>query len=254
MKKTLLFLIIALYCADIFAQSDIDGIYVDKYNERHRIELSEGRFRFIRQNAWQPYIEYLCADANYEWVDDEFIEFHSEKPSNVIDSLLEVKRVNSDTIAGARRKKNIKVIMPDIYTTELNITVFYNAVKLTHLAGLHFGYLPTDEWKKGETKCLSKHETMLSVPVRTDKIYLKVEHGDIYWNYMSGLRTGNNTIYNSYLAYRTPVLNLYDDCTEIIINGIDDNYFGRYYINGEYARVIGDKIVWREHIFEKIPN
>jgi len=247
----------------MLAQPNIDGIYVDKHNELHMIELSNGRFRFIKQfyrpTFAEEYIykkqlikkpeEYIYAEANYEWIDDEFIEFHSENP--VIDSLLEIKRIKNDTIKGKIHDRKIKVIIPDVHRRELNVTMFYNVMQLKML-WFNFYYVSTDKWKQGDTKQVSGCQAEFSLPARITKIYLRIEPKNIY----HGLGEWDHDIcYDSYLDYETPVITLYDDYyVEITINGIDDTYFGRYDINGEYAKVTRDKIVWREHIFEKIPD
>ena len=253
MRRALLFSIVTFYCVEVFAQPEINGIYVNKYNEYHRIELSNGRFRFIKQQVDTPQYaeEYLYAEADYEWIDDEFIEFRSDKPVNVVDSLLEIKEKGNATTVRNKCKKKIKVIIPDAYRRGLNVTVFYNGVKLRHVAGLHFYYSQTDKWRKGDTKQVSNCQAEFFVPAKTTKIYLKIEPDNISHD----LIDWDSVIqYNSYIFYKTPIISLYNDYVEITVNGIDDSYFGRYYINGEYAKVTGDKIFWRGHIFEKIQD
>ena len=39
--------------------------------------------------------------------------------------------------------------------------------------------------------------------------------------------------------------------TDIIIQDLDDDYFGQYYVNGDYVRVEGDRLYWRGRVFEK---
>ncbi|UKI39491.1 MAG: hypothetical protein L6V35_00815 [Alistipes putredinis] len=41
------------------------------------------------------------------------------------------------------------------------------------------------------------------------------------------------------------------NCIEINIEGLEDGYFGNYWINGEYAKIEKDKIIWRGKVYDK---
>lgn len=57
----------------------------------------------------------------------------------------------------------------------------------------------------------------------------------------------------SILRFWEPEVKINDNINKIIIEipAINDEYFERYYIKGEYARVINDKIIWRGVTYKK---
>jgi len=247
--KKILFLVIALCCTELFAQSNINGVYIEQQNKLNRIDLSNGQFKFIKQDAFHSYIELVVATANYKWIDEEFIEFYSENPKNMVDSTLKINKID-DKISGSNHNKKIKIVRPEIYTRTLKITLFYNVWNARYFWGLRYDK-PNDNWKT-KIELLSKRQVEFTVPARTRRIYVRIEPVNVYDKSIAG---DNDMLYNSYLFYETPIIKLSDvNYVEINIVSIDDDYFGRYDINGEYAKVDGDKIVWRGKIFEKIPN
>ncbi|MFV0536196.1 MAG: hypothetical protein ACK5M3_02365 [Dysgonomonas sp.] len=222
MKKIILLIITSLSCILIQAQNkDISGNY---YNESgFCLQIKKDSFKLIVREA-SP-----VTRSSEVWAEGVI--------SQINESLIELNTINTPW---ERVQKDIKIIQRrenkenDIY---LKFTIPYNKTDLRI-------YLYTDKFGKSEF-VYSKTNTGIKIP-RTEKIsfYIVPEY----------LLPHNNGRFYGIIGYDSIMEYPIENGTNYIefnIPTIDDSFFEKYYIEGDYARTINDSIIWKGSIYKK---
>ncbi len=241
MRRLPLFLFATLFYNVICAQHDISGVYFERQSN-DRIELSHSQFKFIKYDMFNRYIDFVYANATYRWIDDEFVEFQSQCPKNVVDSTLKITQTYNGSIKN-KKKRNVKLTLPNIHYASLyTVRLYYDMGKRYQtkwkMENMYLDSSPNE----------NRREFILSLPWNAKKIFIIVQPSDIYANIRPFDR-----LYDSYVLYEIPEfwVDYNANCIEINIEGLEDGYFGNYWINGEYAKIEKDKIIWRGKVYDK---
>jgi len=227
------------YSQAVFAQIDISGIYVD--DSRRQIEIYGNRIVLstLRYDGYHRYyMDDVYFKADYEWVNDKFIRLCNIKSDYPLAEIkyLEGKRKHASNV-------KVTVILPDIEGRKIYVRMSYFSLK---------DDLLITQQEKYDNK---NNRATFFIPLDQVFTNLQVRPKQLYPLFMD--RT--NKLYNSYIQYDTSLyLDLENGTSkarakdiQIVIPGIDDDFFGRYYVNGDYVRVDGDKLYWRGRVFIK---
>ena len=208
----------------------IGGIYVLRNTEpKQHIEIFNNNFLYVATDARS---NRLYAEAQFSWLDDDFIELHS---NSIKDSLYKEFSIEQSYDIFKSNELHIKLRLPKIYSSNLNINVRYINEKLNG-----------GEWSEFHLIC--GPTVYFTLPEYTKKFVLSVAIGGRFANpaNLSWFSDGN-------IYYQLPEVIIENNINSIDIKipWLDQNYFDMYSINGEYVKIEGDKIIWRGQIFEK---
>ena len=227
MKKIFVCLVIVLCSKFSYARIDLDGVYYD--NEGRRLEIYGGEFIFVDENgSW--YAENY-AKANYIWINGHIIALRHDVPDSVVTANMTVVEIIDSSLNLST--KTVSLHLPDIKKRELCISM------AAGIDGEVYRYIYNGEHDDWVT---------INMPLNVEKIFLSIYP----LNKLPVTVDLQSGYYNSYYSFCS-VINLKNSYNkvEIEIPNLDDGYFGRYYVNGDYVRVVGDRLYWRGRVFEK---
>lgn len=236
MKKVLPILLLQFCCYQILAQTNIFGVYSD--NNGRRLEITNNKFSFTSNpDNGTGYRYYL--EAEYVWANDHFISLIQQTPLDMVNSTLEIIQTYDSLIYD--NEIRIKLSLPNA------------SENLRSPANNDFGVLcfENDEQSFSGDYVLENdcNEYVIYVPRNTDMIrviFNPQEISPIQPDCLDGY-------YNGYTGYMSRYIYIDANANnvEIISHNLDDGYFSRYYVNGDYVRVEGDRLYWRGRVFEK---
>ena len=246
MKKLLLFVTLVLLCTQSYAGHNIIGVY---YNSNGiRLEVSEDKFLMLSTTEMTDSTPVIYADASYVWVNDNFIRLVQPSVKSQIDEGVRVAQSKDESV-----KDSILVTLslPNIRTTG-DITTNVMAIFIKDLNSYWAGREPW--WKTYElawTEDKDYGSVMIplypDLPVNFEIIISPFKKKSLPVDSESGYYS-SFTSYSYKLKWRNEdEINRID----ITIPYIDNYFFGRYYVNGDYVRIDGDKLYWRGRVFEK---
>lgn len=218
-----LFFLVFYYC-QIFPQKKIDGKYYDESG--FYIEVVDKHFKMSLPNyARNGYNSEILAEGIIQPINGSFIELNSLKdPFLEASKTLKIREEANHFISNDSLK--IKIIIP--YTMgNLIIMAFTSNFKQNK-----FYY--------------SSQQTEFTIPFQGGNISFQ-----IYPDYIMP-HTAEGSFYGI-LEYNTLDFTLEKGINYIEINipTIDNSFFEKYYIKGEYARIIDDNIIWKGKVFKK---
>ena len=224
MKKIVIFsLLFNLIYFFSFGQKNLMGTYFNESGSK--IEVSGYEFNYIEPHGDTPiWYNDTLAKCTLKWVDDNFIELNSVPSYIIAQQGLKVVQSLDSTI-----RDSIKVDFSIPYQrNNLDISVFCNSVKTFNLN-------------------YSKNSRELILPNDTKTITFSISPG-IYLtpHSVDGLYYG--VLYYSSAEY---VIEKRINYILIEIPAIDDTFFEKYYVKGDYAKVSKDSITWKGEVFVK---
>lgn len=206
-----------------FGQNKISGEYYNEYGSK--IEIKDDRFRYIKPHQSHPiWYNDTLVECIFKWIDDQFIELNST-PSYII-AQKGLKVVQSLDLS---MKDSLKVSFSIPYQrADLNVSVITNTFKVFDLN-------------------YSKNNREIMLPSNTKTITFSISPGEyLPMHSVEGYFYG--VLYYSSIEYP---IEKNVNCIEIEIPAIDDSFFEKYYVKGDYAKVSKDSIVWKGDIFVK---
>ncbi|MDH6344329.1 hypothetical protein M2480_003239 [Parabacteroides sp. PFB2-12] len=224
MKKiVILFLLPALACLFPFTQTESSKTYLNKYGAK--IEFKNDEFYYIESHSFSPvWYNDTLAVCTVKKLDGQFVELNSIPPDVIAQRGLSVIQ-GFDCMA----EDSIKISFSIPYNNDnLNITVFSNTLKTFDL-----------------TYSKSDKELMLPNDFKTIAFTISPERSVVSHS-IDGRFYG--VLYYSSIEY---TIEENTNHIEISIPAMDDSFFERYYVKGEYARVVNDSIFWRGDVFVK---
>lgn len=232
MKRLIIFAICDLFCVLFcYSQSNINGVYTD--NGRGHIEICNDKFIYA-ERLWGParWWSEEFASATYSWIDDKFIELHDTASKIVIDKFLEIKQFKDESL---KKKIKISISIPDLTYGDPILNILYTSGSVLRTKEITY-------------KCGDKYNYVI-LPHHPDTITIFIKPKFIF-PIPPDTHTG---FYDSYVYYKLPTIRIEQDINsiEIIIPMFNPGYFGKYSVNGEYAEIDGNKIVWRGRVFTK---
>lgn len=222
MKKRFLIIVSILYCLAISGQDNLSGNY---YNEAGVcLNIKQDSFKLIMPNAARNgYYSDIIAEGDLKYIDKSFVELNSISPFYIIGKNIEIKQFRDPTVV----KDSLKLTFSFLYSRPLNVYVF------------------TDDFKTYELE-YSKHRKDIMLPINTNTITFSVSPRNFIPNTPDGLHCG-------ILAYSSVEYEIEKGINHIMItiSAIDDSFFEKYYIKGEYAKISKDSITWKGDVFVK---
>ena len=246
MKKLLLFVTLGLLCAQSYAGHNIIGVY---YNSNGiRLEVFEDKFSMLHAPEMTDSIPVIYADASYVWVNDNFIRLVQPSVKSLIDEGVRVVQSKDESV-----KDSILVTLslPNIKTTG-DIATNVVAIFIKDYNSYWDGKGPW--WKTYElawTEDTDYGSVMIplypNLPVNFEIIISPFKKKTLPVDSESGYYS-SFTSYSYKLKWRNEdEINRID----ITIPYLDNYFFGRYYVDGDYVRIEDDKLYWRGRVFEK---
>ena len=232
MKKVLVLLFFAICCYLGYSQHNINGIYSDNIGVLLEVRDSCIYFReFANCNN-------VFATTGYIWKNDQFIAIIQNALCNSISGYgIKIKEFDDN-------RKHI---------IHKKVILYFSQLKNKNVE-VYMGCTISADWEKDlvERKFIYKPingKKIIRIPKKTINFFLSIRPETIKPLQIDSL----SGYYNGFVYCETPLIEINKDVNiiEIDIPGIDDGYFGRYYINGDYVRVDGDKLYWRGRVFEK---
>ncbi|MDR1654305.1 MAG: hypothetical protein LBS01_11810 [Prevotellaceae bacterium] len=228
MKKIIIILFLSVLFFQLsFGQKDLSGIYT---NEAGMQIIIDGNLFYYRiPNA--PEVGFIVfyndtlAECTIKRIDKNFIEINSEPPwYKVINSLKLCQSIDTTITSDS-----IKVSFAVPYDrSSLTISLF------------------TDEFKQFDLN-YSENNKSLMLPNNTKTITFSVlPEAHLALHSPEGLFYG--VLYYSSIKYD---IGKHINRVEIEIPAIDNSFFEKYYVKGEYARVRQNKIEWKGETFVK---
>lgn len=215
--------ILTVCILSVFAQKNISGSYLNTADMEIKIENNKFYF-IINQNHHLMYDNDTLAECSIKWVGDQFIELNSQPPYALVQKGLKMMQTLDSTV-----KDSLKISFSIPYqSSDLNISVFVNALKTFNLK-------------------YSKDNKELMLPSDTKTIRFSISP-EIY----IPSHVGNGSYYGV-LRYTSPeyVVDKNINSIDIDIPAINGSFFERYYLKGEYAKVLKDSIIWKGEVFVK---
>ena len=235
MKKVLMLIVCCFFCSLMYGGNNLDGVYYDTMGKK--IEIFNNTFRYIEPRHLVRTMPSVMVEATYINETDELLKLRDNRSREYIDESLIFEQYQD-----RNRKKNLTVLFsaPQFsqrYDSEATITVYYITNMSQFFRIKQFKYVSED----GEIK--------FKLPSKTKIVMISVKPT----TYIPSIFEYPNGYYNSYVHYVTPYFDI-DDSTnriKIEIRNLEYSYFVQYVVNGDYVRVVGDKLYWRGRVFEK---
>ena len=238
MIKNIVLSIVQLCCVcAVFGQTDINGIYYD--DTGHCIELFNGSFEMVYNKVGcMDRRKESYAKALYFRESDNIIRLQHVRPDSVVSETMTVIQLHDNN---QEDSISIHFQIPQICSTNLNIGVWC--------------ILSEQEWELDNWRyfCSTYHNghqiDSILLPMQTKKIGFTILPEKLQIIPIDSI----SGFYNSFTKFDSHLIVIEKGMNriEIIIPNLDDGYFGRYYVNGDYVRIDGDKLYWRGRVFEK---
>jgi len=248
--KTLLLSIIYICCFSIslFGQRDISGIYsaIDGYSGY--IEIKDNQFKYyIWQGGSIVYSNDTLAICTFKWADKSFIELNNSVEDPAWEVCRSIKIAQESNPAYGSDSIKIEFIIP--HTRGLKITV-KACNKHTTLGRFTLDY--SMKYSRGLT--LPHNNILVIARDDINRISFSIKPENIFPHTIDGAFFGIVDFYMDYIdSYTLPGFQLKENVNDVLIEipALDNTFFERYYVQGEYARVYGNKIQWRGNVFVK---
>ena len=213
-------------CFNLYAfgqNKDISGVYYAQSGMYIKVK-NDNFYLIIPQTHSPVWFNDTLANCTFKWVDKNFIELNSTPPNIITLKGLNVVQSSDSTV-----KDSIKISFSIPYQRwKLKITVHTNTSKTFDLV-----------YSK------SNRELILPNNVKSISFYIVPEH--IIPHTSDGLFYG----IVGFDSFQECQIEKNINHILIEIPAIDDSFFERYYIKGDYVKVSKDSITWKGEVFVK---
>lgn len=216
----------------IYGQSrKLDGRYYEKNIHFEYLTINGEKLNFIRDWGKRIWREDTLAICNFKWVDKSLIEVNSIK-----DPFIEATKsmIIFQTKDSTINNDSIMVIfkVPIQEKLEIYLSSYISIFNLTSDYNYNLEYNQSKE-----VLFINKNNMKISFTVKPKDVIPSTLYGYFY----------------SILEFNSPEVKINDNINKIIIEilAINKVFFERYYIKGEYARVINNRIIWRGVTYKK---
>lgn len=225
MKKIFLLIVIYLFIGLVLsAQNNLSGIYYSESGVQLKIENE--RFRLIMpNNARNGWYSEIMAEGIVKQIDNSFIELNS-LPIPYMEVLESMKII----------EKSMDSISHDSIKVKLRIPRQIGELKIS---------ISTDLFKNYDFN-YTKNNQEIKIPSNVREISIYIEPEYIIPHNPEGQFFG----LLSFSFIQHEILQGVN-FIEIELPAIDDSFFERYYIKGDYARIVKDTIIWKGDVYTK---
>lgn len=163
-----------------------------------------------------------------------------------------VENINNDFIKLISYKYDLDVYNSTIFTESHDKSLSDDSIKIRFNFPLKGEFKIYFSFSNGY-KFVSVNSKIITIP---KGIYLTPMHFDIYktdilvYNFSSNYLGPIVFSYFPSYEFKNENLNLLN----VTIPNLTNSYYARYYIDGEYAKIEGNKIIWRNREYEKISD
>ena len=231
MKKGLyiFFLIIAFYGCKSYnyqyynKKKDLVGIYLNE-SGMDIIKIKKDSFLYIRpqQNHFPVYYSDTLALCHFKRVGNELIELNTLSPDERVKLSMQVQQEKDIALGlGKHLAFNIPI------QQNLKISILTDNFKRYNLA-------------------YSESQNNIVLPQNTKEISILIEPTELKSHADGGF-------FFSAVHCSLPIIKIENDANliKVLLPAMDDMFFERFYIKGEYARICGDTIIWKGESFIK---
>lgn len=221
--RVLLYLYICFSLYAFGQKKDISGTYFSKSGTK--IEIIGNELNYIIPQIHSPvWSNDTLAKCTFKWIDVDFIELNSTSPNILALKGLKVAQFSDSTI-----NDSIKVSFLIPYQrSNLKISVYTNTFKT-------FDFIYSK----------SSSELMLPNNIESITFYIVPEH--MIPHTSDGLFYGIIG-FDSFQEYK---IKKNINHISIEIPAIDDSFFEKYYVKGDYIKISKDIITWKGEVFMK---
>lgn len=224
MKKITMFLLfISLNSYVLGQERSISGVYYSRSGMYIKVK-GDNFYLIVPQSHLPIWSNDTLAKCTFKWIDRNFIELNSTLPDIIAFKELNVVQSSDSTVSDS-----IKVSFSIPYQRwKLKITVHTDTFKDFNLT-------------------YTKNNRTLMLPDNTKTIAFSIVPEHIIPHTPDGLFYGI-VEFDSFQEFQ-----IEKNANHIVIEipSIDDSFFERYYIKGEYARVSKNSITWKGEVFVK---
>jgi hypothetical protein len=205
-----------------FGQKDISGVYS---NIAGRLIIKNDSLTLT--TIYSPGIpERVLAKCKYKWMDDNFIEINSNPPYILVHNGLQIIESIDSSLTDSIR---LSFFIPN-YQGKLDISIS-GTIKY------RYTHYDLEYSEKSREFMLPKNINSINISISNP----------VYGGELDGS-------YYSFVC--CPVINEYEmkknaNVIEISIPAIDDSFFEKYYVKGDYAKISKDTITWKGEVFVK---
>ena len=224
----ILFTVMSLVSLGMNAQRNLVGTYQDEAG--CLIKITASHFYYIEPQYELAYWDNdTLAICSYERINDEFIELNSQSPYQIIATGYSVSKKYVEGLS----EDSIEICFQIPYDRgKLNVSI--QSVDIYPVKEYELSYSQSD-YKIQIPKGIEKISYSIS-PTETDMVSHEV------W----GMNYGILYILSEYIEVGNGINHL-----DINIPSLINSFFEKYYVHGEYARILGDTIIWKGRKFIK---
>lgn len=225
MKKLyLLFILFIFYSLIITAQNKLYGRY---YSESGTyFEIKDDKFKLIMPNsAMNGFYSETLAEGSVKYINSSFIELNS-----LISPIYEAFRtlkISQSKQGFMNNDIEVKFLIPH-KRDSLRIIIYTDKFKT-----FKFSY--------------SDHNKSIIIPKGVNSFSFMIEPENIMTHNFDGTYYGVLSL-NSLEYNIEKEINL----IEVNIPDLDDSFFEKYYLKGDYARIVDKSIIWKGEVYNKI--
>lgn len=208
--------------------SNISGYYVlENADSKQHIEIFGNKFIYA---VFDDYLrDVIYANATFKHVDDNFIELRSKN--------------------GEHQTYTVKQSNDIFKSNALYVSISYTN-KQTYGQKIYVCYLLENKWEQAELMFdCPNHHISFTLPQGVKKFTLSIVP-----TIRKNVNPANFTYFlDGNLYFKLPELEVVENINNVYIEikNLSRNYFEMYSVDGEYAKIEDDRIVWRGQIFKK---
>ena len=224
-------------CSTGYSKEKIDGVYYDTTG----LKLVVHQKRFIITDEGSGDSSPVVF-AGYSWADREFIKLRNKQPVKIVKHHTKIVKTYSKT---PNDSVSVQFNIPNKgkYKFSISVSCFFGYYE-SHIPSLPFSDIGNYDFIYTN----GSESNRVNIPRKTINadIYVYIENKKP----MSVDSLIGN--YNGFGAYNIKPIRIGKKLSSIDIElrGLDE-FFGRQYVNGDYVRVVGDRLYWRGRVFEK---
>lgn len=223
-RRILLYLCICFSFYAFGQKKDISGTYFSKFGTK--IEIIGNDLNYIIPQIQPPVVwgNDTLAKCTFKWVDTNLIELNSTSPNILVLKGLKVVQFSDSTINDSIK---VSFLIPH-QRWNLKISVYTNNFK-------EFNFI------------YSKNSRDLMLPNNVESITFSIEPERIMPHTSDGQFYGI-VAFSSFQEYQ---IEKNTNHISIEIPAIDDSFFERYCVTGDYAKISENTITWKGEVFKK---
>lgn len=229
--KRIFFMSLICFSLSTYAQSEIEGTYEDEFG--YKVVIKDSMFYYIEP---QKHLALLYNDTlavcSIRECGNEFIELNTtQSPSQRLYQGFSVKTESSSDM-----NEHIDVYFSTLYTGKLDISLFI---------------FPSDSIVAFE---YSQSNNKVKIPHDVESFYFKIgpKFNDIPLHDFGGCYYGVLFVASRMITIK----NSREKIDRIYINipAFTNDFFEKYYVYGEYAKITSGEITWKGRTFKKVNN